>query len=71
MRGSGVAGQLTAWAISEARSRGARNLYLSVYTENRRAQRFYSRYGFVEEGPCVFTVGNQADEDIIMRLTLA
>ena len=71
VRGSGVAGELTDWAIREARSRGARNVYLSVFTENQRAQKFYSRYGFVEVGPVVFMVGNQADKDVIMRLALA
>jgi ribosomal protein S18 acetylase RimI-like enzyme len=70
-RGSGVAASLTDWVISNARSRGARNLYLSVFTENLRAQKFYSRLGFVEVGPVVFMVGNQADEDVIMRLALA
>ncbi len=70
VRGSGVAGKLTDWVIREARSRGARNLYLSVFTENLRAQKFYLRFGFVEVGPVVFMVGNQADEDVIMRLAL-
>jgi diamine N-acetyltransferase len=70
-RGSGVAARLMDWVIEEARGRGARDLYLSVYTENLRAQRFYARYGLVGVGPCIFMVGNQADEDIIMRRSLA
>jgi ribosomal protein S18 acetylase RimI-like enzyme len=69
-RGSGVAATLMDWTITQARLRGAKNLYLSVYTDNIRAQRFYARYGFVLIGPCVFMVGNQADEDIVMRLSL-
>jgi ribosomal protein S18 acetylase RimI-like enzyme len=71
VRGSGVAAELTEWAIREARSRGARNLYLSVFTENIRAKKFYLRRGFVELGPVVFMVGNQADQDVIMKLALA
>ena len=70
-RGSGVAARLMDWVVEEAEARRARDLYLSVYTENLRARRFYSRCGFVEVGPCVFMVGNQADEDIIMRRSLA
>jgi GNAT superfamily N-acetyltransferase len=70
VRGSGVAAELIGWVIREARSRGAHNLYLSVFTENPRAQKFYTRLGFVDVGPVVFMVGNQADEDVIMRLAL-
>ena len=34
------------WALDEARRRGARQLYLSVFIDNHRARRFYERYGF-------------------------
>jgi ribosomal protein S18 acetylase RimI-like enzyme len=69
-RGAGIAVELMDWTIAEARARGAGALYLSVYSENPRAQRFYRRYGFEEVGPYQFMVGNQADEDVIMRLAL-
>jgi GNAT superfamily N-acetyltransferase len=69
-QGSGAARQLMEWVVAEARRRGAGELYLSVFTQNHRARRFYARYGFEEVGPCAFMVGNQADEDIMMRLTL-
>ena len=69
-QGSGAARELMDWVIAEARRRGADELYLSVFTQNHRAKRFYSRYGFEEVGPCVFMVGNQADEDVMMRLAL-
>ena len=68
--GSGIARALMDWLLAEARRRGADNLYLSVFTENHRARRFYARYGFEEVGPYAFMVGNQADEDLIMRLAL-
>jgi ribosomal protein S18 acetylase RimI-like enzyme len=68
--GSGIATELMDWALSQAQSRGARELYLTVYTDNHRAKRFYERYGFVEVGPYAFMVGNQADEDIIMKKLL-
>nr|ABN71546.1 putative acetyltransferase [uncultured bacterium] len=68
--GQGVAQQLMGWAIAEARRRGATHLQLSVYIDNHRARRFYERYGFEEVGKYVFMVGNHADDDRIMRLTL-
>jgi len=69
-RGAGIAAALMDWTIAEARLRGAGELYLSVFTQNPRARRFYSRYGFEEVGPYHFMVGNHADEDVIMRLGL-
>ena len=54
----------------EARRARRQELYLTVYTHNHRARRFYARYGFEELGPYAFMVGEQADEDIIMRLKL-
>lgn len=68
--GKGAAQLLMDWALVEARDRGAAELYLSVYTDNWRARRFYDRYGFVFHSPYVFMVGNHADEDMIMRLPL-
>ena len=69
-RGLGAAQALMDWALAEAKARGGQELYLTVYTENWRARRFYEKYGFVEVGPYRFMVGEQADEDIIMRASL-
>lgn len=69
-KGSGVADALMRWAIGEARTRGHAILYLSVFTENPRAQAFYRRYGFVDIGRNPFRVGNHIDEDRIWRLDL-
>jgi GNAT superfamily N-acetyltransferase len=69
-RGAGAAGQLMDWALAKARATGVNELYLTVYTDNHRARRFYEKHGFVEVGPYAFMVGEQADEDIIMRFRL-
>jgi ribosomal protein S18 acetylase RimI-like enzyme len=69
-RGAGAARELMDWALGEAKARGGEGLYLTVYTENWRARRFYEKYGFVEVGPYAFMVGEQADEDLIMRVGL-
>ena len=68
--GRGVGAELMRWALAEARGRGAEELYLSVFVDNRRARRFYQRYGFEVVGTYHFMVGSHADDDLIMRLAL-
>jgi GNAT superfamily N-acetyltransferase len=68
--GSGVGAALMEWALGEAARREVRELYLTVYTDNHRALRFYQRYGFEAIGRYDFMVGSQADEDIIMKRLL-
>ena len=69
-QGQGIAAELMTWVLDRARARGAEELYLSVYVDNHRARRFYDRYGFTFVAPYAFMVGEQADEDLIMRLSL-
>ena len=68
--GSGIADVLAGWALAEARSRGAAELYLSVYAGNDRAKAFYRRHGFAFFAPYIFMVGEQADEEEIWKLDL-
>jgi ribosomal protein S18 acetylase RimI-like enzyme len=68
--GLGISHVLMDWVLAHARRRGAQELYLSVWSENHRARRFYERYGFVFVAPYAFMVGEQADEDQILRLDL-
>lgn len=68
-KGTGIAAALMDWGIEWARAR-ATTLYLSVFTENPRAQAFYRRYGFIDVGRNAFRVGNHIDEDRIFRLDL-
>jgi len=68
--GSGIAPVLMDWALATARARSAVEMFLSVYVDNARARRFYTRYGFERIGRYTFMVGDHADEDDIMRLTL-
>ena len=69
-KGSGVADELIRWVAEQARARGAAEVFLSVYSDNHRAKAFYARHGFVDIGPYTFMVGNQADEDRLMRVDL-
>jgi diamine N-acetyltransferase len=68
--GLGVADTLMQWAIAQAKSHGADDLVLSVYSENPRAQRFYQRYGFVQVGEYYFAVGEHRDHEFLFRLDL-
>lgn len=70
IKGQGVADALIQWVIERARDQRADYLYLSVFTDNHRARRFYEKYGFEPEGTYAFMVGSHADEDIVMRLKL-
>jgi len=69
-QGVGVAAELIEWVITSTRTGDATALFLSVFTDNHRARRFYARYGFQPVGTYAFMVGTQADEDIVMRLAL-
>ena len=68
--GAGIAHALMDWALSEAGRRGKEQLYLTVFTENHRARRFYDRYGFEAVGRYDFMVGSHADEDLVMKKAL-
>jgi ribosomal protein S18 acetylase RimI-like enzyme len=69
-KGTGLADELMHWTYAKARELGGDDLYLSVFTDNHRARRFYERHGFEEVGPYAFMVGDHADDDIIMRRPL-
>lgn len=69
-KGTGVADAMMAWVEEEARASGAVALYLSVYIDNIRAQRFYARHGYVEIGKNPFQVGNVIDDDRVWKKAL-
>lgn len=69
-KGSGAAQALLDWAIDTGRARDAEELWLSVYSDNHRAKRFYARNGFEDMGRYVFLVGSHEDEDRLMRRKL-
>ena len=69
-KGTGIAATLTDWAVAEARRRGAVELWLSVFSDNHRARRFYAARGFAEVGEFKYMVGNHADDEILCQLKL-
>lgn len=68
--GGGHAQTLMDWVLATARASGADALFLSVFVDNVRAQRFYASYGFEDVGRYAFMVGSHEDEDRLMRLAL-
>ncbi len=66
----GVGRILLTWAIERARRRGAKDLYLGVWQENKRAIALYLSRGFEKIGTYKFKVGHTLDDEFIMRLPL-
>lgn len=69
-QGEGVGPALMDWAVAEARRMCRWEIVLSVFVDNARARRFYERRGFVEFGAFAFAVGEQIDDDRLLRLVL-
>ena len=62
--------KLAAWAVDQFKQRKCPEVYVSVWSENIGAQRFYQRLGFEPFGEYSFMVGEQADREFIMRWTI-
>jgi epoxyqueuosine reductase len=69
--GRGVAQELMAAAMADARQRGSETLWLTVWTENPRAIAFYRKQGFVMAGTAAFRLGSLLQEDFLMTFDLA
>jgi len=67
--GGGLAVELMALALDDARALGKRRILLGVYGGNRRAQRFYEKQGFAVVGTRRFQVGNTLHDDLIYGRT--
>lgn len=70
VKGAGVAAALMEDAIAWAKGQQAPALYLSVWENNERAQRFYRKLGFQDHSEWDFMVGETADRDLIWKLPL-
>ncbi len=63
----GVGRALFDQALAWLERDGPRTLWLSVWSENHGAQRFYGRHGFEFAGEYAFIVGEQRDREFIFR----
>ena len=66
-QGGGVGARLFEEALRWLERDGPRTLWISVWSENFGAQRFYARYGFAKAGEYDFIVGRQRDHEFIYR----
>jgi ribosomal protein S18 acetylase RimI-like enzyme len=66
-QGGGVGARLFEQALEWLERHGPRTLWISVWSENYGAQRFYARYGFEHVGEYAFIVGQQRDREFIFR----
>lgn len=65
--GQGLGDLLMDWAFAQFKAHHASELYVSVFSENERAIRFYQKYGFEKMGEYGFPVGDQIDLEWIMK----
>ena len=63
----GVGNALFQQALAWLERDGPRTLWISVWSENFGAQRFYARYGFAFAGEYAFIVGEQRDREFMYR----
>ena len=68
--GGGIGAALMDWALAEARTFGADEIQLSVWSGNEGAQRFYQRYGFEKVADIDFWVGQQRDDEFLFARML-
>jgi len=66
---AGQGGEMMRLALAWLKDR-FEHIYVSVYAENYKAQRFYQRAGFEKIHDYKFMVGQQADPEIIMQLKI-
>jgi ribosomal protein S18 acetylase RimI-like enzyme len=66
-QGSGLALRLLSEVMAWLERDGPRPVWLGVWSENHRAQRFYARHGFTRIGEYGFKVGRTVDHEYILR----
>jgi len=69
-QGTGLAAALMQACAQDALRRGAGTLWLTSYTRNPRARRFYERMGFSVVGETTFMVGADAQVDYVLECGL-
>ena len=67
LQNGGWGAKLFAETLAWLERDGPRTLWISVWSENHGAQRFYSRHGFEKAGEYEFPVGRQRDREFMFR----
>jgi ribosomal protein S18 acetylase RimI-like enzyme len=68
--GKNIGQLLLEYASQIAEEKGNENVWLGVWEENKRAIRFYQKFGFEEFDKHIFMLGEDAQTDILMRKKL-
>jgi ribosomal protein S18 acetylase RimI-like enzyme len=66
-QGSGLAARLLDLTMAWLQREGPRTIWLGVWSENVKAQRFYAKHGFAKAGTYDFHVARQVDLEYIFR----
>ena len=69
-QGKKVGQKLYEKAIQVAKDKEVEYVWLGVWEENHKAIRFYTKNGFTAFDKHIFTLGNEAQTDIMMKLTI-
>jgi len=65
--GHGVGAILMRACLKEAEKRSCDTVWISVWENNTRAQIFYRKWGFVEVGTQIFQLGDDPQNDLLMK----
>ncbi|NNE34177.1 MAG: GNAT family N-acetyltransferase, partial [Rhodothermales bacterium] len=65
--GMGIGSQLMKHVFEAARSSGFDCVWLGVWIRNKKAIAFYQKWGFEPVGTHVFTLGGEAQTDLVMQ----
>jgi ribosomal protein S18 acetylase RimI-like enzyme len=65
--GHGVGAALMRACLDEAAKRGRDTVWIGVWEHNTRAQIFYRNWGFVEAGTRIFQLGDDPQNDLLMK----
>lgn len=68
--GTGAGALLLNHCLEFARGEGFEKLWLGVWEENKRAQRFYEKHGFVQVGTLTFPYGDEVGINYVMNVDL-
>ena len=68
--GTGIGDKLLVHCIETARNRGFVAIWLGVWEENLRAQRFYAKYGFDQVGTVTFPYGDVDGTNLVIEKLL-
>ena len=68
--GTGIGESLLKHCLETARQRGFETLWLGVWEENTRAQKFYAKYGFSRVGEITFPYGKTVGINFVLEKVL-